>query len=174
MVPDEIYRSLLIGICQNSSGSVFTPKVGEIEISGSPTQSAALAWGVSIGMNFDKIKSNTAVIHIETYNSEKKRAGVVSKHADGSYKTHWKGAAVEMILKVSGKWVNADRKVQDMTPDNVKEFGNHIEGMAAASLRCISFARRTALAYHFIVEILIGELTSMITCEDTSNFVATA
>ncbi|CAM6095891.1 unnamed protein product [Calypogeia fissa] len=139
MVPDEIYRLLLVGICQNSSGSVFTPKVGEVEISGSPTESAALAWGVNIGMNFDEIKSDTSVIHVETFNSEKKRAGVVVKHADGSYKAHWKGAA-EMILELSGKWVNADGKVQEMTPENVKEFGNHIEGMAAASLRCIAFA----------------------------------
>jgi Ca2+-transporting ATPase len=48
-------------------------------VSGSPTESAVLAWGLKLGMNFKQIKHDVPVLHIETFNSTKKRAGVVFK-----------------------------------------------------------------------------------------------
>jgi hypothetical protein len=40
---------------------------------------------MQIGMKYDDIKRDTAVIHVETFNSEKKRAGVAVKVRSGHY-----------------------------------------------------------------------------------------
>lgn len=89
-------------------------------------------------MNFDEIKRTTEVMQVETFSSDKKRAGVAVKHC-GTAVAHWKGAA-EIILDLSDKWVAPDGSVQAMTEANALELRNQIEGMAAASLRCIAFA----------------------------------
>ncbi|BBN05447.1 P-type Ca2+ transporter type 2C [Marchantia polymorpha subsp. ruderalis] len=136
----ETYNVLLAGVCQNSNGSVFDAKDGTApEVSGSPTESAALSWGVKIGMDFDEIKHKTSIVHVETFNSRKKRAGVAVKLENGEIHAHWKGAA-EMILESSSQWVDTDGSIKDMTPEKAKELENIIEGMAAASLRCIAFS----------------------------------
>ncbi|CAM6102585.1 unnamed protein product [Calypogeia fissa] len=142
-IPDHVYQTLLVGMCQNSSGSVFTTKDGQVEISGSPTEYAVLEWGVKIGMSFDEIKRSTTEIKVETFNSVKKRAGVVVKVSfsthRGDFEAHWKGAA-EMILELCDRWVDAAGDIQPMTEDDSQNLRNEIEGMAAASLRCIAFA----------------------------------
>ncbi|KAL2635517.1 hypothetical protein R1flu_006996 [Riccia fluitans] len=139
-ITPEIYGTLLVGVCQNSSGDVFIPKDGtEPKISGSPTESAALSWGVNIGMNFDEIKHQTSIVHVETFSSLRKRAGVAVKLSNGEVQAHWKGAA-EMILELSDKWVDTDGSIKPMSKDKDQELKNVIEGMAAASLRCIAFA----------------------------------
>ncbi|KAL3683654.1 hypothetical protein R1sor_001676 [Riccia sorocarpa] len=139
-ITPESYNTLLVGICQNSSGDVFIPKDGTgPNISGSPTESAALAWGVRIGMNFDEIKHQTSIVHVETFSSLRKRAGVAVKLSNGEVQAHWKGAA-EMILELCTGWVDIDGSVKYMSKEKDEELKNVIEGMAASSLRCIAFA----------------------------------
>ncbi|KAH8960841.1 hypothetical protein BDL97_05G018100 [Sphagnum fallax] len=131
---------LLQGICLNSSGSVSVPKEGkELVVSGSPTESAVLAWGLKLGMNFKQIKHDVPVLHIETFNSTKKRAGVVFKTSDGKVHVHWKGAA-EIILDLCSFWMDSDSIVQNLTSEKKDELRKVIEGMAALTLRCIAFA----------------------------------
>ncbi|KAL3694030.1 hypothetical protein R1sor_007681 [Riccia sorocarpa] len=135
-----IYNTLLVGICQNSSGDVFIPKDGtEPNISCSPAELAALAWGVRIGMNFEEIKHQTSIIHVKPFSSRMRRAGVAVKLSNGEVQAHWKGAA-EMILELCNGWVDIDGSVKPMSKDKDEELKNVIEGMAAASLRCIAFA----------------------------------
>jgi magnesium-transporting ATPase (P-type) len=87
-------------------------------VSGSPTESAVLAWGLKLGMNFKQIKHDASVLHIETFNSTKKRAGVVFKTSDGKVHVHWKGAA-EIILDLCSSWMDSDSIVYSLTSEKV-------------------------------------------------------
>jgi Ca2+-transporting ATPase len=137
----EVCRKLLQGICLNSTGSVSYPKDGkEPVVSGSPTESAVLTWGLQLGMNYNQIKHEATILHVETFNSTKKRAAVVFETKDGDVHVHWKGAA-EIILGSCSKWMDSE-KVVDMTPEKEDELRRTIEGMAALKLRCIAFAYR--------------------------------
>ncbi|CAN1355366.1 Calcium-transporting ATPase 10, plasma membrane-type [Linum perenne] len=79
----ESLCSLLIeGVAQNTNGSVFVPEGGgDVEVSGSPTEKAILVWGVKMGMNFDAVRSESTLIHVFPFNSEKKRGGVALQSA---------------------------------------------------------------------------------------------
>ncbi|KAK9232639.1 hypothetical protein WN943_022887 [Citrus x changshan-huyou] len=74
------------GIAQNTTGNVFVPKDGEaVEVSGSPTEKAILSWAVKLGMKFDRVRSETTVLHVFPFNSEKKRGGVAVKRVMASF-----------------------------------------------------------------------------------------
>jgi Ca2+-transporting ATPase len=94
---------------------------------------------VQLGMNFKQIKHELPVIHVETFNSMKKRAGVVFRSRDGEVQVHWKGAA-EMILDQCTAWLDSDGSTYPLTPEKIAEWRKVIEGMAALTLRCIAFA----------------------------------
>ncbi|KAB5539168.1 hypothetical protein DKX38_016701 [Salix brachista] len=73
----EAVSLLCEGIAQNTTGNVFVPKDGgDIEISGSPTEKAILSWGVKLGLKFDVLRSESKILHVFPFNSEKKRGGV--------------------------------------------------------------------------------------------------
>lgn len=142
-LPSGLHQTLVQSICINSNGTVSPPKDGQDEvISGSPTESAVLAWGIKLGMNFRELRSNVGhldILHVETFNSEKKRAGVVYKLSGDIVQVHWKGAA-EIILDLCTKWVTSDDSIEVLTDEKTEEIKRVIEGMAAKSLRCIAFA----------------------------------
>ncbi|KAF3543426.1 hypothetical protein DY000_02001459 [Brassica cretica] len=54
------------------------PDGGEVEISGSPTEKAILSWAYKLGMKFDTIRSESAIIHAFPFNSGKKRGDLLS------------------------------------------------------------------------------------------------
>ncbi|KAH7302250.1 hypothetical protein KP509_23G062400 [Ceratopteris richardii] len=140
---DQEYRSVLIeGIAQNSTGSVFLAPEGEgqPEVTGSPTEKAALLWGLQLGMHYTEIKSKSTILQVEAFNSIKKKAGVaVRVKENGKVRVHWKGAA-EIILEQSGRVQCPDNIVLQITPDQRSHLLSVIEGMAAESLRCVAFA----------------------------------
>ncbi|XP_042391466.1 calcium-transporting ATPase 5, plasma membrane-type-like isoform X1 [Zingiber officinale] len=137
----SVLSRLIDGISQNTRGSVFHPKDGVIELSGSPTEKAILSWGVKLGMNFDDARSKSSIIHVFPFNSEKKRAGVAIQLSDSEVHVHWKGAAEVMVASCIS-WLDTDGKQQPMAPDKINEFYKCIEDMAAVSLRCMAFAYR--------------------------------
>ncbi|CAN7020476.1 unnamed protein product [Brassica oleracea var. botrytis] len=51
---------------------------GEVEISGSPTEKAILKLLLQLGMKFDTIRSESAIIHAFPFNSGKKRGDLLS------------------------------------------------------------------------------------------------
>ncbi|KAJ0075521.1 hypothetical protein Patl1_34906 [Pistacia atlantica] len=110
------------GVAQNTTGNVFVPKDGgDVEVTGSPTEKAILSWAVKLGMKFDIARSETTVLHVFPFNSEKKRGGVALKR-------------VLLIGKgiVLGTWVR-------LAADFFKEA---VDEMAARSLRCVAIAYR--------------------------------
>ncbi|KAI9378712.1 hypothetical protein POPTR_018G139800v4 [Populus trichocarpa] len=139
-----ILSSLLIeGIAQNTTGSVFVPEGGgDLEISGSPTEKAIMGWAIKLGMNFDAVRSESNVIHVFPFNSEKKKGGVALQLPNSQVHIHWKGAA-EIVLASCTKYVDASGNTVPLDQDKVSFFKKAIEDMACSSLRCVSIAYRT-------------------------------
>ncbi|CAM0907522.1 unnamed protein product [Alopecurus aequalis] len=133
-------------LCQgagiNTTGSVYRPdNVSPPEISGSPTEKALLSWAVAdLGMDPDALKRSCKVVHVEAFNSDKKRSGVMIRdNATGSVIAHWKGAA-EMVLANCSMYVDTDGSARELGVEQRKKLGNVINDMAVGSLRCIAFA----------------------------------
>ncbi|KAH7671707.1 P-type ATPase protein [Dioscorea alata] len=132
---------LIEGIAQNTTGNVFVPETGgAIEVTGSPTEKAILSWGVKLGMKFNDARSQSTILHVFPFNSEKKRGGVAVHVGGSEVHVHWKGAA-EIVLAACTSWLDADGSIQKMN-DKMDTFKRFIEDMAAESLRCVAFAYR--------------------------------
>ncbi|KAF3613217.1 putative geraniol 8-hydroxylase-like [Capsicum annuum] len=90
-------------ICTDKTGSVFksSDPCSSFEFSGSPTEKAILSWVVlKLNMDMDQVKRNFDILHVEAFNSEKNKRGVLIKNiTDGTIPAHWKGAA-EMISRM--------------------------------------------------------------------------
>jgi len=147
--PDEssqlhpVVSSLLIeGIAQNTTGNVFLSKDGVgVEASGSPTEKAILYWAVKLGMNFDLARSESMILQVFPFNSEKKRGGVAVKLNDSEVHIHWKGAA-EIVLSACTGYLDSNGCLQSIEEE--KEFFKAaINDMAVRSLRCVAIAYRS-------------------------------
>lgn len=128
------------GIAQNTSGNVFEPEGGEVEISGSPTEKAILSWAVKLGMKFNAIRSESTILHVFPFNSEKKRGGVAVKGTDSKVHIHWKGAA-EIVLASCAEYLDSNGCSQNINQDK-EFFKTAIDDMAESSLRCVAIAYR--------------------------------
>ncbi|CAN1231608.1 Calcium-transporting ATPase 10, plasma membrane-type [Linum grandiflorum] len=135
--------SLIIeGVAQNSNGSVFVPEGGgDVEVSGSPTEKAILSWALKLGMNFEAVRSESTLIRVFPFNSEKKRGGVALQLPDSQVHIHWKGAA-EIVLACCTWYIDPSGEAVPMTEDKAVSFKEGIEDMAARSLRCVAIAYR--------------------------------
>ncbi|GMI91979.1 autoinhibited Ca(2+)-ATPase 9 [Hibiscus trionum] len=139
-LPELVVSLLSEGVAQNSTGKVFVPKDGNIEISGSPTEKAILFWAVKLGMKFDTVRSESKILYVFPFNSEKKRGGVALQRADSEVHIHWKGAA-EIVLASCSRYIDSNGDLQSINED--KEFFKAaIDEMAANSLRCVALAYR--------------------------------
>ncbi|XP_024019921.1 calcium-transporting ATPase 10, plasma membrane-type isoform X1 [Morus notabilis] len=142
-LPPLVSSLLIEGIAQNTNGGVYVPENGgEIEVSGSPTEKAIISWGIQIGMNFEAARSESSILHVFPFNSEKKRGGVAVKLPDSQVHVHWKGAA-EMVLASCTQYIDDTNHVVAMDDDQVTFFKRAIEDMAARTLRCVAIAYRT-------------------------------
>ncbi|XWS36349.1 hypothetical protein CRYUN_Cryun20dG0077600 [Craigia yunnanensis] len=132
------------GVGLNTTGSVCKPVSGSLpEFSGSPTEKAILSWAVlGLGMDMEKLKQKYSILHVETFNSEKKRSGVsVRRKADEKIHVHWKGAA-EMIVAMCSQYYESNGIIRSMNEDRRSRIETIIQSMAASSLRCIAFAHK--------------------------------
>ncbi|XP_012076078.1 calcium-transporting ATPase 9, plasma membrane-type isoform X2 [Jatropha curcas] len=138
----EVVSLLCEGAAQNSTGNVFAPKDGgDVEVSGSPTEKAILSWAVKLGMKFDVIRSQSKVLQVFPFNSEKKRGGVAVQRSDSKIHIHWKGAA-EIVLASCTGYIDSNCCLQSMDEDK-EFFKDAIDEMAASSLRCVAIAYRS-------------------------------
>ncbi|KAL9992176.1 putative P-type Ca(2+) transporter [Helianthus debilis subsp. tardiflorus] len=128
----------------NTTGTIFKHASRLVpEYSGSPTEKAILSWAVEhLEMDMEKLKQCSTVLHVETFNSKKKRSGVsIRRNNDNTIHVHWKGAA-EMVLAMCSKYYISNGCKEIIDSDSRKQLENIIEGMAASSLRCIAFAHK--------------------------------
>ncbi|KAE8672096.1 Calcium-transporting ATPase 9, plasma membrane-type [Hibiscus syriacus] len=132
----ELFYQGVGSICESVSGSLP-------EFSGSPTEKAILSWAVlGLCMDMEKLKQQYSILHVETFNSEKKRSGVsVRRKADESIHVHWKGAA-EMIVAMCSQYYESEGIRRAMNEGERSRIQTIIQGMAASSLRCIAFAHK--------------------------------
>ncbi|XP_050228035.1 calcium-transporting ATPase 9, plasma membrane-type-like isoform X5 [Mercurialis annua] len=138
----EVSSLLYESVALNSTGNIFIPKDdGNVEISGSPTEKAILSWAVKLGMKFDIIRSQSKVLQVFPFNSEKKRGGVAVQRTDSKVNIHWKGAA-EIVLVSCTRYMDSNGALQSIDED--KDFLKAaVDDMAARSLRCIAIAYRS-------------------------------
>ncbi|KAJ6694161.1 hypothetical protein OIU85_004902 [Salix viminalis] len=133
-IESEIYHLLQEGVALNTTGTVNNSHANVVpEITGSPTEKAIISWAVmDLGMNINETKGNCEIIHVETFNSEKKRSGVLMrKNSEKAIHTHWKGAA-EMILAMCSNYYVRNGEVRDLNEEEKKvQFGAIIQSMAA-------------------------------------------
>ena len=137
----EVLELFQQGVGLNTTGSICKPSpISEPEISGSPTEKAILLWAVSdLGMDMDELKRAHEVLHVEAFNSEKKRSGIaIRKKTTNTVHAHWKGAA-EIILGMCSNYID-NNGIEKPLDEERSKLQNIIEGMAASSLRCIAFA----------------------------------
>ncbi|PWA88332.1 Calcium-transporting P-type ATPase, subfamily IIB [Artemisia annua] len=135
----ELYRQ---GVGLNTTGNVYKSVAGAAhEYCGSPTEKAILSWAVTeLGMDIDKVKRNSTILDVKTFNSEKKRSGVSArKKEDESIHLHWKGAA-EIVLAMCSNYCQKNGLIKSIDHEDKSRFEKLIQGMAAHSLRCIAFA----------------------------------
>ncbi|XP_057517569.1 calcium-transporting ATPase 12, plasma membrane-type [Amaranthus tricolor] len=140
----SVLEYLRQGVALNTTGVVYIPYEGGVpEISGSPTEKAILSWAIKeLDMNMETIKQSCSILQVESFNSTKKRSGVmIKKEFDDTIYVHWKGAA-EIILSMCAYYYTAAGIKTEMDEVARRRIGLLIEGMAASSLRCIAFAHR--------------------------------
>ncbi|GMH29242.1 hypothetical protein Nepgr_031085 [Nepenthes gracilis] len=132
------------GIAVNTTGSVYRPSMeSEYEFSGSPTEKALLSWAVlELALDMQRLKQSCTVLHVEAFNSQKKRSGVLMRsNLDSTVHVHWKGAA-EMILALCSHYFDASGNMKVLDSNSRMVFEQLIQSMAASSLRCIAFAHK--------------------------------
>ncbi|XP_052185733.1 calcium-transporting ATPase 12, plasma membrane-type-like [Diospyros lotus] len=143
LISPEVLELFHQGVGLNTTGSIYKPVSGYMpDFSGSPTEKAILSWAVlELGMDMEKLRRSCSILHVETFNSEKKRSGVsVRKTADGGIHVHWKGAA-EMVLAMCSNYRQSTGAIKSIDEERT-QFETIIQGMAASSLRCIAFAHK--------------------------------
>ena len=116
------------GVSLNTTGSVYKYVArATYEYCGSPTEKAILSWAVTeLGMDIDKVKRNSTILDVKTFNSEKKRSGVSArKKEDESIHLHWKGAA-EMVLAMCSKYYQKDGIMKSINQEDKSRIENLI------------------------------------------------
>nr|GEV49195.1 calcium-transporting ATPase 2, plasma membrane-type-like [Tanacetum cinerariifolium] len=138
-IPDKAFKILLESIFTNTGGEVVNNKQGNREILGSPTESAILEFGLSLGDDFHAERESSTVLRVEPFNSSKKRMGVVLKLPDGSVRAHCKGAS-EIILDACDKVINADGEIVDLKEGSLGHLKSTIDEFAGDALRTLCLA----------------------------------
>ncbi|KAI3678880.1 hypothetical protein L6452_38184 [Arctium lappa] len=149
VIATDVLELLHEGVGFNTTGTVFKSDSGSVpEYSGSPTEKAMLSWAVAdLDLDMEKLKQTSTVLQVETFNSKKKRSGILIRRvADNRMNVHWKGAA-EMVLAMCSKYYQSNGCIKTINSDERTQLENIIEGMAASSLRCIAFAYKKVLEH---------------------------
>ncbi|CAL5395393.1 unnamed protein product [Camellia sinensis] len=143
-ISDNVLELLHQGVGLNTTGTVYKSTSGsEFEFSGSPTEKAILFWAVEeLNMDMEKLMQSCSILHVEAFNSTKKRSGVsMRKKDDNMINVHWKGAA-EMVLAMCSHYYDVSGEIKVLDDVERRKFDKMIQGMAASSLRCIAFAHK--------------------------------
>ncbi|KDP40245.1 hypothetical protein JCGZ_02243 [Jatropha curcas] len=143
-ISSNVLELIKQGVAFNTTGSVYRAnQESAFEFSGSPTEKAILSWAVlEMEMDIEDMKQSCTILHVEAFNSIKKRSGVlIMKKTDKSIHVHWKGAA-EMILAMCSSYYDASGIIKELDDNERNTFKKIIQDMAANSLRCIAFAHK--------------------------------
>ncbi|WZZ76921.1 calcium-transporting ATPase 2, plasma membrane-type-like [Brassica napus] len=139
-IPESALKLLIQSIFNNTGGEVVVNKHGKTEILGTPTETAILELGLSLGGNFQEERKSYKVIKVEPFNSTKKRMGVVIELPEGgSLRAHTKGAS-EIVLAACDKVVNSSGDVVPLDEESIKYLNVTINEFANEALRTLCLA----------------------------------
>ncbi|KAJ4767417.1 Calcium-transporting ATPase [Rhynchospora pubera] len=135
-IPGKVVKVLLQSIFNNTGGEVVVSQDGKLEILGTPTETAILEFGLSLGGNSKKVRQEGTLVKVEPFNSHKKRMGVVLQLNEGGYRAHTKGAS-EIILASCDKFLNREGNVVPLDEDCRSQLTSTIESYANEALRTL-------------------------------------
>ncbi|KMT19120.1 hypothetical protein BVRB_1g015170 [Beta vulgaris subsp. vulgaris] len=138
-IPDFARKVLLESIFNNTGGEVVIAKNNKTEILGSPTETAILEFGLSIGGDFMTEREASKIVKVEPFNSSKKRMGVILEIPNGGLRAHCKGAS-EIILAACDRVIDANGVVVSLDKSSVEHLNATIEEFANDALRTLCLA----------------------------------
>jgi len=138
-VPDSGLKVLLQSIFNNTGGEVVVNKEGKREILGTPTETALLEFGLSLGGDFESERNASKLVKVEPFNSTKKRMGVVLELPDGGLRAHCKGAS-ELVLAACDKLINSSGEVVPLDEASINHLKVTIDQFASEALRTLCLA----------------------------------
>ncbi|XP_071733814.1 calcium-transporting ATPase 2, plasma membrane-type-like [Rutidosis leptorrhynchoides] len=138
-IPDSTKKILIQSIFTNTGGEVVSNKEGKREILGSPTDTAILEFGLSLGGDFQTERQSVKVVRVEPFNSTKKQMGVVLELPNGGVRAHCKGAS-EIVLAACDKVINENGEVVALDDEIVNRLKSTIDSFAGEALRTLCLA----------------------------------
>ncbi|KAJ7944521.1 Calcium-transporting ATPase [Quillaja saponaria] len=136
---DSVMKLLLQSIFNNTGGEVVVNKRGKREILGTPTDTALLEFGLSLGGDFHAERQTSKIVKVEPFNSVKKRMSVVLELPEGSLRAHCKGAS-EIILAACDKVVNSNGNIVPLDEASINHLKVTIDQFASEALRTLCLA----------------------------------
>jgi Ca2+-transporting ATPase len=138
-LPESVVKILLQSIFNNTGGEVVLNKDGKREILGTPTETAILEYGLSIGGDFHVERQKSELVKVEPFNSTKKRMGVVLQLPEGGLRAHTKGAS-EIVLAACDKVINSNGEVVPLDEAYFNHLRTIIDQFACEALRTLCLA----------------------------------
>ncbi|KAK4262398.1 hypothetical protein QN277_027963 [Acacia crassicarpa] len=139
-IPDSAVKLLLQSIFLNTGGDVVVNENGKREVLGTPTDTAILEFGLSLGGNFQAERNACTLVKVEPFNSVKKRMGVVVELPEGGgLRAHTKGAS-EIILAACDKVINSEGEVVPLDEESRNRLTVTINQFASEALRTLCIA----------------------------------
>ncbi|GAA0184560.1 primary active transporter [Lithospermum erythrorhizon] len=138
-LPDSVVTILQQSIFNNTGGEVVMNKDGKLEILGTPTETAILEFGLSLGGDFQVVRDSCKLVKVEPFNSTKKRMGVVLELPEGGLRAHCKGAS-EIILAACDKVINSSGEVVPLDKVSLDHLKDTIDQFANEALRTLCLA----------------------------------
>ncbi|GKU94889.1 hypothetical protein SLEP1_g8314 [Rubroshorea leprosula] len=138
-IPESALKLLLQSIFLNTGGEIVVKKDGKLEILGTPTETALLGFGLSLGGNFQAERQASKLVKVEPFNSTKKRMGVVLEQPEGGLRAHTKGAS-EIVLEGCDKVINSSGEVVPLDETSINHLKVTINQFASEALRTLCLA----------------------------------
>ncbi|KAK6287748.1 hypothetical protein POUND7_013927 [Theobroma cacao] len=138
-IPESTVKLLLQSIFTNTGGEIVINKSGKREILGTPTETALLEFGLSLGGDSQAERQASKIVKVEPFNSTKKRMGVVLELPEGGLRAHTKGAS-EIVLAGCDKVINSDGEVIPLDEESISHLNDTINQFANEALRTLCLA----------------------------------
>ncbi|XP_008354719.2 calcium-transporting ATPase 2, plasma membrane-type-like [Malus domestica] len=138
-LPESAKKLLVQSIFNNTGGEIVVNKAGKHELLGTPTDTALLEFGLSIGGNFQAERQASKLVKVEPFNSTKKRMGVILELPEGGLIAHTKGAS-EVVLASCEKVINSNGDIVPLDEASLNHLKVTIEQFACEALRTLCLA----------------------------------
>ncbi|KAK8331847.1 hypothetical protein V6Z11_A10G102000 [Gossypium hirsutum] len=138
-IHESAIKLLLQSIFMNTGGEIVTSKDGRREILGTPTETALLEFGLSLGGDPLTERQEAKTVKVEPFNSTKKRMGVVLELPGGGLRAHTKGAS-EIVLAGCDKVIDSNGEVVPLDEKSINHLNATIIEFANEALRTLCLA----------------------------------